>query len=200
MTETQPEIRILAQPSATGDSCSFVMYPPLYDGVNASFVTAEEAQGSPLPQRLFALDGVARVVINPNRLTLFRGDDSIDWSVLGKQVGATIREHHAAGEPVVSESVASEMAENSSLADKVQSVLDTDINPSVASHGGFISLLGVKNNNVYIQMGGGCQGCAQSSATLRQGVETAIRRAVPEVVEIFDTTDHASGTNPYYRS
>ena len=194
----ESEIRILAQPSPSGDSCSFVMYPPMYDGINASFLDRDEAEGSPLPTRLFALDGVQRVVISPNRLTLFRDPSGPEWNVLGKQVGAVVREHHGAGEDVVSESVLSEIEVNGELAEKIQSVLDTEINPSVASHGGVINLLGVRDSNVYIQMGGGCQGCAQSSATLRQGVETAIRRSVPEVKEIFDTTDHAAGTNPYY--
>ena len=192
------EIRILAQPSATGDSCAFVMYPPMYDGINATFISAEEAAGSPLPERLFALPGVVRILLAPNRVTIYKDEAGGEWSVLGKDVGRVIREHHASGEGVVSESVTAEMTQNGEVADKIQGVLDSEINPSVAMHGGHISLLGVKENKVYIQMGGGCQGCAQSTATLRQGVETAIRRAVPEIVEILDTTDHAAGTNPYY--
>lgn len=85
------------------------------------------------------------------------------------------------------------------LARRIQEVLDTQINPGVAAHGGSIDLLEVRDATAYISMGGGCVGCAQVDVTLRQGVEVAIRRAVPEVVAIVDTTDHASGTNPYYQ-
>jgi Fe/S biogenesis protein NfuA len=86
------------------------------------------------------------------------------------------------------------------LAVRVQDVLDTQVNPGVAAHGGFIDLLEVRDGTAYISMGGGCVGCAQVDVTLRQGVEVAIRRSVPEIVAIVDTTDHASGTNPYYQA
>ena len=71
------------------------------------------------------------------------------------------------------------------------------VNPGVASHGGFVNLLEVKDNVAYIQLGGGCQGCAQVDVTLKQGIEVAIQRQVPEIVAVRDTTDHAAGTNPY---
>ncbi len=85
------------------------------------------------------------------------------------------------------------------LAIRVQDLLDRHINPAIAAHGGFIDLLGVQDGTVYVQFGGGCQGCAQVDVTLRQGVEVALRQAVPEVVAVVDSTDHASGTNPYYQ-
>lgn len=84
------------------------------------------------------------------------------------------------------------------IADRVQQVLDREVNPGIASHGGYIDLLDVREAVAYIEMGGGCQGCAQVDVTLRQGVEVAIKAAVPEIVALVDTTDHASGTNPYY--
>jgi Fe/S biogenesis protein NfuA len=86
------------------------------------------------------------------------------------------------------------------LALRVQAVLDTQVNPDVAAHGGYIDLLEVRDGAAYISMGGGCVGCTQVDVTLRQGVEVAIKRSVPEIVAIVDTTDHASGTNPYYQS
>ena len=85
------------------------------------------------------------------------------------------------------------------LADRVQQILDRQINPGIASHGGYIDLLDVRDGVAYIEMGGGCQGCAQVDVTLRQGVEVAIKAAVPEIVALVDTTDHASGTNPYFQ-
>ncbi|HLA15580.1 MAG TPA: NifU family protein [Candidatus Limnocylindrales bacterium] len=85
------------------------------------------------------------------------------------------------------------------LATRVQMVLDQQVNPGVASHGGFVELLEVREATAYIALGGGCQGCGMADVTLRQGIEVAIKAAVPEIVAIVDTTDHASGTNPYYQ-
>ena len=82
----------------------------------------------------------------------------------------------------------------------VQKILDDEINPAIASHGGQIVLLDLQGSKVYIQMMGGCQGCAMSTATLRQGVEVAIKDKFPEITDIIDTTDHASGTNPFYHA
>ncbi len=85
------------------------------------------------------------------------------------------------------------------LAERVQRVLQERINPSVGMHGGFISLLKVEDQVAYIIMGGGCQGCGLANATLRQGVEVAIKEAVPEIREVVDATDHGSGENPFYQ-
>lgn len=84
------------------------------------------------------------------------------------------------------------------IADKVRQLLDQAVNPMLAAHGGFASLVGVEDTKVFLSMGGGCQGCAVSAMTLRQGIETQIRAAIPEVTEIVDVTDHAAGENPYY--
>jgi len=85
------------------------------------------------------------------------------------------------------------------IAMKVQQVLDEQINPAVADHGGFVMLLDVKDDTAYIQLAGGCQGCGMANVTLKQGVEVMIQRAVPEIKHVTDSTDHASGTNPYYQ-
>lgn len=85
------------------------------------------------------------------------------------------------------------------IPDKVSQLLEQQINPMLASHGGFAQFVGAdENNNVYVTMGGGCQGCAASAATLRDGIRTAIMDAIPEVKEVIDTTDHEAGENPFY--
>jgi Fe/S biogenesis protein NfuA len=85
------------------------------------------------------------------------------------------------------------------VARAVQDVLDRQINPGVGGHGGRVTLEEVRDGTAYLRLGGGCQGCSAVSVTLRQGVETAIRAAVPEIVAIVDVTDHGAGTNPYYQ-
>ncbi len=81
----------------------------------------------------------------------------------------------------------------------VQKVIDDDINPAVASHGGVITLLDVRDATAFIQLGGGCQGCGMADVTLKQGIEVRIRELVPSIVGVVDTTDHADGRNPYFR-
>ncbi len=81
----------------------------------------------------------------------------------------------------------------------VQQVLDTQVNPGVAMHGGHVTLLDVKDDIAYIALGGGCQGCGMADVTLKQGIEVMIKEAVPEIRQIIDTTDHAGGSNPYYQ-
>ena len=81
---------------------------------------------------------------------------------------------------------------------RVQEVLDRQINPGIAGHGGEVAIERLEGDTLYLTMGGGCQGCAASAATLRQGIERMIREQVPEIENIIDVTDHAAGVNPYY--
>ena len=80
----------------------------------------------------------------------------------------------------------------------VQRVIDQEINPAVGSHGGFVTLLDVRDDTAFIQLGGGCQGCGMDDVTLKQGIEVRIREVAPSIREVVDTTDHAQGRNPYY--
>ena len=84
-------------------------------------------------------------------------------------------------------------------AQAVQEVIDTQINPGVASHGGHVALLDVKDDIAYIALGGGCQGCGMADVTLKQGIEVLLKEAAPEIHQVIDTTDHAAGKNPFYQ-
>lgn len=91
-----------------------------------------------------------------------------------------------------------EAAPTGKLAERVRHVLETKVNPAVASHGGNIALVDMDGTVAYLELGGGCQGCGMARVTLRQGVERMLREAVPEVTEVVDVTDHKAGANPYY--
>ena len=82
--------------------------------------------------------------------------------------------------------------------EKLQQLLDQHINPSLAAHGGYAELVKMEQTVAHILMGGGCQGCAMSAATLRQGIEVMIAEAIPEITEIIDVTDHEAGENPFF--
>ena len=86
------------------------------------------------------------------------------------------------------------------IADRVREVLNDQVNPAIAAHGGEITLVDVSGTEIYLEMSGGCQGCAMSRMTLRQGVERMLQETVPELTAVHDITDHASGEDPYYQA
>jgi len=93
----------------------------------------------------------------------------------------------------------SEPGKEASLEDRVAWLLQTEVNPSLASHGGRVSLVEITDSKqVVLQFGGGCHGCGMADVTLKQGIEQTLKRNIPEITAVLDATDHQSGTNPYY--
>jgi Fe/S biogenesis protein NfuA len=84
------------------------------------------------------------------------------------------------------------------LFNRVQSFIDEQVNPGVGMHGGHVTLLEVKDGIAYVELGGGCQGCGMVDVTLKQGIERMLKEQIPEIQSVYDTTDHASGDNPYF--
>jgi NFU1 iron-sulfur cluster scaffold homolog, mitochondrial len=170
--------------------CSFTVDRPVHSG-KAIFASKEEAQAHGLAKNLFEnMPEVKKVEVADNIVTVTIASGG-DWAVLGRRVGAAIR---AFLQPeLYTNTMPVEI-----IKQKVQEVLDRQINPSVASHGGFVDLINIENNNVYIRMGGGCQGCGAADMTLKMGIERMIREAIPSIGAVLDVTDHAGGSNPYY--
>ncbi|MBI4547403.1 MAG: NifU family protein [Ignavibacteriae bacterium] len=121
-----------------------------------------------------------------------------DWLPVAKHIGTIIRAQLHSGTPAISESLIANLPSEDEIREKIQSLLDVEINPAVAAHGGYVNLVDVKRNRVFLELGGGCQGCGMVDVTLKQGIEHMIRQVVPKVGEILDVTDHAGGRNPYY--
>ena len=193
------EIKIKASPSVADPSrCTFTVDRPVFEN-RAFYFTPDRASGSPLAQQILAVKGVDAVLISHDTLTVI-ADGYPDWRVIGREIGAAIREVLSSGRPAVSDEVMENLLPPEKIRAVVQQVLDTEINPTVAMHGGTVRLIDVQGNNVYIEMAGGCQGCGMADVTLRSGVERSIREFVPEVGDILDVTDHASGRNPYYQA
>jgi Fe-S cluster biogenesis protein NfuA len=190
------DIRITAEPK-DNSTCRFVVDRPIYPDGSAFFGNKERASGSGLAEQLFAIEGVASVMIQDNLVTVTAATGG-NWTPIAKQVGTAVRAVLASGEKAVSDAVLSSIPDADVIKKRVQSILDQEINPAVAAHGGWVELIDVKRNEVFIRMGGGCVGCGMADVTLKQGVEKSIREAIPEVGAIMDTTDHASGRNPYY--
>lgn len=191
-------LRITATPSAMHpEQCTFQASDALFPNGSAHFSERGQSHGSPLVDRLFAIEGVNELLVNHDVVRISLTGEA-DWETKIPLVGMAIRDALASGAPLISEAVSESMLPPGEIRRRVQQVLDTIINPAVASHGGMVTLLDVANNAVYLEFGGGCQGCGMVSVTLKYGVERTIREEVPEVGEILDTTDHAAGRNPYY--
>ncbi len=103
--------------------------------------------------------------------------------------------------PVVENTVFPEFGPESMSSDVamlISSVLQNEVNPQIAAHGGRVDLVGVVDDIAYVRLSGGCQGCGMAAVTLSQGIEVAIKEAAPQIKEVKDATDHLSGSNPYY--
>lgn len=175
-------------------------------GEKRAYSGPEEAGNAPLAQALFALPGIQHVTIESAFVTVLMAEDAV-WDALMEQVPFRIKAHLEAGKPAIAEPARKKYAFGFKQAtartpeqqfEIVQRLIDEEINPAVAAHGGHFQLLDVRENRVFVKLGGGCQGCGQVDVTLRQGVEQCLKEVLPEILALVDVTDHAQGENPYY--
>jgi len=193
------EILIKAQPSVANDQCVFMVNRVLMEGYSWYFSDFESAADSPLAEALFSLEDVESALLLESTLTITRKDKTIvDWKPLAREVGAVVRKALEGDGPLIAEKIISELPLEESIREGIQKNIDAEVNPGVAGHGGHITLQSVKGNTITIQMGGGCQGCSAADLTLKQGIHTSFRKAVPKVGAILDETDHSAGVNPYF--
>lgn len=196
-----------SDPGPDAVTCPIRFDRPVSPGGTSLFETPQEAAAWPAVQALLGIPGVHSVIGKGDVLVVAR-HDSATWAEILPRVQPAlvaafedVRAPSAPGAPAPAGGAGGagrDAASESQLRVRVQDVIDRDINPAVADHGGVITLLDVQGTRVFIHMGGGCQGCAMSTATLKHGVESMLRAQVPEITEILDTTDHAAGSNPYY--
>ncbi len=192
------EIAIIGEPTSNPAVCKFTVDRLVYPDGSAYFANRQAAKLSPLAVRIFEVPVVQNILIAENQITITKsGFDP--WPTTGKLIGDKIREHIRSGEPPVTEEFARGIPAETEIRKKVQQLLEREINPALGMHGGWVQLIDVKKNSVYLRLGGGCQGCGAADMTLKQGIERSIREMIPEVGEILDTTDHAAGRNPYYQ-
>lgn len=194
-------ITIRAETSvADPDTCKFTVSRTVHPGGPFFFHAKELAAGSPLVERLFTLPGVAHVLVAENVVTVGK-DSGTSWAALKPGIGTVIRAQLVTGVPAILEAPRTAGAwgrTDVEVRAVVQELLDRQVNRSIAAHGGQISIVDVRDRNLFVAMSGGCQGCAASQVTLRHGFEVMVRRVAPEIVDIVDTTDHAAGKKPFY--
>lgn len=193
------KILIKAQPTIAGDQCLFMLNRSLFPGYSWWFPSFESAEESPLAERLFSLDDVETVLVNEATVTVTRKDKTVfDWKTLAGEISASLRELLEDEGQLISQKIIDEMPSQDEIQQGIQKAINEEVNPGVAGHGGLITLQNIKGNTITIQMGGGCQGCSAADLTLKQGIHSSFRKFVPQVGAIFDETDHAAGTNPYF--
>lgn len=199
-------IEITARPETDPAICEFTVNREIVAG-NAHCSGRAQAKGAPLFEALFELDGISEVFVMGSRLRVRQLDEEPyePWSELAKKVGQALRQSFQQSSSPIPQSWLdarnrpTSMGEGESEAEVIKRVLDEKINPALSSHGGHAALVKVDNHVAYVELSGGCQGCASSKMTLKHGIEKLIRESVPSIVHVEDVTEHEAGENPYYR-
>jgi Fe/S biogenesis protein NfuA len=180
-----PALRIALATGPDGETRS-----PMDREYAISLVEREDKQKTEIA---INLDGI-RVLLNLDTSTLLSGA-TISWSDADGGFRVETPRPNRPASPVAATGGA---GLSGPLAERVQAVFDELVNPRIASHGGAVELVDVADDVIYVRMTGGCQGCAASALTLRQGIDRMVREEIPEVRDIVDLTDHDAGVNPYY--
>ncbi len=157
----------------------------------------------PLLKRLFALNFIEEIVVRSNELRL-KKNNTVPWKELAPRIGEIIREMDSLGEILLPEKMDTKSAskeESTQLPDElngINEVLAQNILPALAQHGGSVKVVGFKTGILDVVFSGGCQGCSQSTVTVKQGIENLLKQRYPQINEVRDVTQHNEGTNPYF--
>jgi Fe-S cluster biogenesis protein NfuA len=197
--EYMAEIKITATPLSDPDICNFTIEGIQVSDRQVYCRDRKMAEGSALFEALFEIDIVREVLVSGKVITVAKSTHD-SWQVIGKQVGAALRGALQSGRELIPPEWNNKPLDNGFIFKEVEQILKSRINPGVAAHGGRIELVDVKGTSVYLRLSGGCQGCGAANVTLKQGIEKAIRARLPQVTEVIDITDHASGKNPFYKT
>ena len=195
-------------------------YEALYSNVDASYLTITDSARKQINNELQSaeeLKGV-QVLVEPTsplkanyRIELVKSplESSIQFEVDGVKVFSehknasflegTIIEINEEGELEARNPQLSISKLSGSLEDQIQLTLDEQVNPMLAAHGGNVILEGIKDSAAYLRFGGGCQGCSMIDTTVKQGVEVMLKETIPELVGVFDITDHSEGESPFFK-
>ncbi|MDR9394756.1 MAG: DUF6522 family protein [Roseovarius sp.] len=200
MSDTAIRRRIRATPSLNDPATMrFILDDPVAPGRSAGFDRADDTT-APLARALFDIDGVQRVHVAEATIHVTLAD-SAEWADRKAPVAQAIRDALDAGGDPLGPAGGRDTGtprDDAALRAAVADLLDKQANPAIAAHGGHVAVERVTDAVAYLRMSGGCQGCAASAATLRDGIENMLRAALPELRDIVDLTDHEAGTNPYY--
>lgn len=178
--------------------CRFTSPRTLYVGAR-TIETKESTADLPLAQKIMDLDGVRTIQLIGHLLVVHKSADR-NWDDLIRELEFVLTSYLISGEALTPDDVEQQMMLiGRSTREKVQYLIDAQINPGVAEHGGSVQVVEVNDDKVYLRLHGGCQGCSAADFTLKQGIEAIVKRAVPEIQQVIDLTNHSAGLSPYYR-
>lgn len=182
--QSQDMIRLEFTPNPA--TLKYVIARQLLPRGTANFLTKEEAETSPLPHRLFDVEGVTAVMVGPNFVTVTMAE-GVDAAKLHDAVHTTLHAHLDAGEhpvdPAALERKAA-VADGDPTTARIREIIEDEVRPAVAMDGGDIIFENFQDGIVYVQMMGSCSACPSSTATLKMGIESRLREELPEVVEV----------------
>jgi Fe-S cluster biogenesis protein NfuA len=191
-------VKVIAKP-LDGTRCTLLLSRPVRQPGVRRYSSLEEAEDAPVAQAVLGVPWVAECVVAGDELTVTKAEGSPPWSELAAQLRYAVRAAMEQGEALPGAADGGP-EEDDAIYRVAHEICRTQINPWVAQHGGRVELIDVQDGTVVLRMSGGCQGCGMARVTLRQGVEAALRRAIPGLSGIRDVTDHAAGTTPYFRA
>lgn len=176
--------------------CKFILDRSVVEGGTRKFLSPEEAADVPIVAAILEVSAICEVVVSGNVITAIQ-DGTLPWTAIDPQVRYAI---DAVSAQVAVSAELRSPGDDDEAFDIIEEVLNTQINPAVAQHGGQIELIDVQDMTVVVRMMGGCQGCGMANVTLRQGIEETLKRQLPGIKGVKDITDHAAGTDPYFQS
>jgi len=195
------DIRIRGEFTPDPATCRFVVSKEIFpDDWTFQFRSPADAPGSKLIAAIFEVEGIVDVKVHRDTFTIQKNSPDPWPKVAGKLI-PILKEHVTAGESILDQEKRETLKSaplDQDVRELIERVLDEKINPAISSHGGWVKLKRIDGQDVFVEMGGGCQGCASSRATMKFGIERAIKEAAPSVRNVIDATDHEAGTNPYY--
>ena len=153
----------------------------------ADFSSKKHTSSSPLASRLFDIDGVSRVFLATDFISVTK-DPQLDWNNLKPLILTGIMEHYSTGLPAINGTEEKQLDsindEDSETIKQIKDLLETRVRPAVAMDGGDITFCSFESGVVTLQMKGACAGCPSSTATLKMGIENMLRHYIPEVTEV----------------
>ena len=177
-------------------TAKFVLSRTVGDFIGQRYKSQEDASDSTVAGALLEIPGIQEVEIFANEVTAVKGDDAPDWTTIEPGVYRAVNIENDLPKEAVEGATDAPKADEVTF-NLVDKMFRTQINPALGGHGGSVELIDVQDGIVTVRMGGGCQGCGMAKATLQDGVEAALKQAIPAVKSVRDITDHAAGANPY---
>ena len=168
------------------DTLKFIPGDTVLKTGNVDYSNKESSVSSPLASRLFEIDGVSRVFLSSDFISVTKETD-LEWNNLKPSILTGIMEHYSSGLPALNnekETNLNDSAEDTEIVKQIKDLLETRVRPAVAMDGGDISFCSFEEGVVTLQMKGACAGCPSSTATLKMGIENMLRHYIPEVTEV----------------